>query len=260
MDPFLKFLESLRAHYNRIYEAAGMEKRVPEAPSADIQCLALSDDGDDKHTLRVQGPLDPWWGGCNIPQLIVELDEAKPKHLRLLIESPGGWVAYGMALYSDLRGRMKDDGMTLECQSRGLVASAAVLPFLAADHKSRIMGDGAMLMVHNVWGGFCVGGDADQIEKEAASTVKAMRALGKNYAEVMARQVKGMTLTQATKNMSDETWYTSAEAVTAGYAARTMEPDDDDEDIDNAEQARMISQAGLAMQHFKMSLTGDNNA
>ena len=125
-------------------------------------------------------------GGCDVPGLIAELDEAKPDALRVLVESPGGLVSYGLALYSDLAARRRE-GMALRTEARGIVASAAVLPFLAAEGDDRTMSDGSLLMVHEVWGGFFFAGPADDLEKESSKQVKAMRAMTTTYAGIVQK-------------------------------------------------------------------------
>ena len=73
--------------------------------------------------------MDPFWGGCDVPALIAELDKAKPKSLRVLIESPGGLVSYGLALFNDLSPGGSVTVWLSRLEAAGIVASAAVLPF-----------------------------------------------------------------------------------------------------------------------------------
>ena len=259
MDDFSKFLGRLRREYNTVLAHASRPE-LPDAPDPSARCLVLaalhSADSDDagEYELRVQGPMDPFWGGCNVPALIAELDEAKPSKLKVLVDSPGGWVAYGFSLYSDLMARRRA-GMALTCEARGLVASAAVLPFLAADTEHRTMGDASLAMVHPVWGMAFEVGDADDIEASMSKTLKAMRAMNATYIAALAKRT-GMTYAAAETAMKAETWYSAEEAVSAGLAGAVVEDADEDEKMETSAQAALVAGARSALLQFKAGLTG----
>lgn len=220
MEDLFAFLTRLRAEYNRVYARSGSQARVANSPDPERRCFALAQDGNE-HILRVQGPLDSWWGGANVPELIAELDKAQPMSLRVLIESPGGLVSDGLALYSDLRARARE-GMGLSTEARGIVASAAVLPFLAAPPEARSMGDGSMIMVHNVWTALFLVGDSGEIRSEAEKAANAAEKMSDTYASILVDRT-GMASDTARAAMNAETWYSAADAVEAGYAARVVE-------------------------------------
>ena len=183
------------------------------------------------------------------PQLIAELDNAKPKALKLLIDSPGGLVSFGFALYSDLVARQRE-GMSLVTEARGIVASAAVLPFLAAGADDRTMGDASMLMIHNVWGFLMFMGDANQLRAEADKQIKAMDAMTDNYAAIVGKAT-GMKAADVTAAMDAETWYSAAESVEAGFAAEVAEKAED-----SKEQARLRETARQALAQFRLGNVG----
>ena len=168
---------------------------------------------EDTITVRIQGPMDGFFG-VSSSDVIAELDKADAKKIVLLVESPGGFVSEGLALYADLRARAKA-GIEITAESRGVVASAAVLPYLAAD--TRTMGDGTMIMVHNPWGFLIAIGDYADIDKETKGILNGLKAHTTNYASILADRT-GMTSADATKVMNAETWYTAEEAISAGYA------------------------------------------
>ena len=183
-----------------------------ESAAAAYQAQAVNEEGE--MTIRIQGPFDSYYG-VNVRSLIRDLDEAEGMtKLNLLIESPGGFVSDGFALYSDLRARARN-GLEIVAESRGLVASAAVLPFLAAD--TRLLGEATNLMVHNIWGYIFAIGDADELESEVAKAVTAMRSLGGTYTDILADRT-GMTKRVAKNAMKAETWYNREEAINAGLA------------------------------------------
>ena len=250
---------SLRAGV--MFECLSPDKAGEEgAAVAAYQAQVVNEEGE--MTIRIQGPFDPYYG-VNVNTIIRDLDEAEGlKKLNLLIESPGGFVTDGFKLYSDLRARARN-GLEITAESRGLVASAAVLPFLAADE--RLLGDATNLMVHNIWGIIFAIGDADELESEAAKTVKAMRSLGGTYTDILAERT-GMTKRVARNLMKEETWYNREEAIDAGLATGlasdpipTPEPADDDDldddlDLFDAEELTHIKGAATrAMAQFRLS-------
>lgn len=180
-------------------------------------------------TVRIHGPMDGGMFGVDAKEIVDELDEANAKSIRLLVDSPGGLVTQGLTLYSDLRARA-DAGVAVRAEARGLVASAAVLPFLAADERT--MGDGSMIMVHNPWAFMFLMDDADGIEEQAGATVKVLRAHTRNYRSLLAKRTS-LSSAEAGKAMAEETWYTASEAVDAGYAQATNGDEDEDEDQDS---------------------------
>ena len=244
----LQFIAKLRAGYEAVYAKAGRDPKAELATQQQFYALSKEDD-DGGYMLRVSGPMDPFNSKGSTPELIAELDAAKPTALRVLFDSPGGLVSYGFALYSDLIAR-KREGMALTCEARGIVASAATLPFLAADADSRIMGDGSMLMIHNVWGFLMFMGDAAELEKEAARQVKAMRAMTDNYAAIVAKST-GMKAADVTAAMSAETWYSAEESVENGFAAKVAGDADDPK-----ETARLRQHARVALAQFRLGYAG----
>lgn len=181
-------------------------------------------------TLRIQGPLD-WLFGADVRALIKELDRIDPQVLNLLIESPGGFLSDGLAIYNDLRARA-GKGVKITATATGLVASAATLPFLAAD--TRNMQSASQLAVHNPYVGFYVQGNAESIENESKKLVQAL----KNSQEIVNKVYinrTGQDTGTIQSQLNDETFFTADQAVKAGYAtavtddtagsAETMDPE-----------------------------------
>ena len=142
----------------------------------------------------MQGPLDDWFG-FDVRDLIRQLDEADFTSLNLQIESPGGVIDDGLALYNDLRNRAKS-GVTVAVQASGVVASAAVLPFLSGD--TRAMSAGTMLMVHEPHMLGLIIGTAAEIEKEASRMVRSLQAYDRTITEVYKERT-GAEAEQITK-------------------------------------------------------------
>ena len=216
-----QYLQRLLAFYQKTSERAGVEYRCLADEGNRADALETEEDGDSM-TLRIQGPLDGFFG-VSADDIIQRLDKSNPQKLHVLIDSPGGFVKQGMTLYSDFRGRV-ENGVEVSTEARGLVASAAVLPFVAGD--DRTMGDGAMLMIHNVWSFFFAIGDASEIETSAKKSVKAMNALTDNTASIIAKRTSNKANAVA-EWMNDETWFDAEEAVENGFAVSVMDAKED---------------------------------
>lgn len=214
-------VEARAAAYRAIQARAGVSLRCLDPNAAEPPPItSLTTDGDDARalTVRVQGPLDAWFG-FDVRALIADLDEATPQSIHLLIESPGGFLSDGLALYNDLRGRACD-GVTVTAEARGVVASAAVLPFLAAD--TRTMTTGTELMIHNPWSLLLMAGTADDVEDTVTKVVAGLRSAEKTNRDVLVERT-GASRQKVTAWLKDETWFAPEEAVTAGFATAVIE-------------------------------------
>ena len=183
-----------------------------------------ADDG--KVTVTMRGVLDGGWFGLSAQEVIEAFGNAQAVHL--IIDSPGGLLGEGVSLYSEMRARA-ERGVTFTTEGRALVASAAVLPFLAADDRE--LSDGTMVMIHNPFMGVFLFGDLEDFERESARAINALRSLTTNYIDILSRRT-GMTSEAATTAMAAETWYSVAEAEAAGF----LKPLDDSQTVASATQ------------------------
>ena len=215
-------VEARATAYRAIQARAGVSLRCLDPDAAEpppITSLTAAADGDAPAlTVRVQGPLDGAFG-FDVRALIADLDEADPQSIHLLIESPGGFLSDGLALYTDLRGRARA-GVTVTAEARGVVASAAVLPFLAAE--TRTMTTGTELMVHNPFSLLLLAGTAGMVESRAAQVVAGLRSAEKTYREVIADRT-GASRQKVTTWLKDDTWFAPEEAVAGGFATVVRE-------------------------------------
>ncbi len=168
-------------------------------------------------TVRLQGPMDGgYWGGTSAADIIEAMQGAKSVHM--IIDSPGGLVSEGFSLYSELRS-LAEDGVTITTEGRGLVASAAVLPFVAGDERD--LAEGTMMMIHNPWGMMFLVGDDAIMEDESRKMVAALRALKDNYA-VQVSVRTGKPKSDVLGAMRDETWYNLDESEEFGFMAQAQ--------------------------------------
>ena len=221
MDPeLLTLIERRAAAYRAIQDRAGVSFRCLDPGADDSPAPASVDPSEDdgRVIVRIQGPLD-WLWGFDYRQLISDLDAVSPEAIHLLIGSPGGFLSDGLALYSDLRARARD-GVTVTSEARGVVASAAVLPFLAADERT--MTTGTELMVHEPWSFLLAIGTADEIEDGTGKLINGLRAGEKTLRDVMVERT-AKSRQQVSAWLKAETWFTPDEAVEAGFATAVTE-------------------------------------
>lgn len=121
------------------------------------------------------------------------------------INSPGGDVFAGLAIYNGLRA----SGKKINVKVLGLAASAASLVAMAGDTIE--MPENAFMMIHNPWG-FAMGG-ADEMR----NTADVLDKIGTGLVSTYAKRT-GKTDQEITALLDAETWMTAQEAVDAGFA------------------------------------------
>lgn len=129
------------------------------------------------------------------------------KSITVYINSPGGSVTEGMALYNILAAYREK--ITVEVI--GLAASIASIVALAGK-ETPIMDEGTYYMIHNPW--TISWGGADALRKDADTLDKMRGELINIYS---ARS--GLSAEEVGQMMDDETWLTADEAFDKGFAS-----------------------------------------
>lgn len=113
---------------------------------ADLPMAAADGESDTITIFDVIG--EDWWtgGGFTAKRMSAALRSIGNKDVRVQINSPGGDLFEGIAIYNLLRGHSAK--VTVEVM--GMAASAASIIAMAADDLA--MGRGSFMMVHNAWG------------------------------------------------------------------------------------------------------------
>jgi ATP-dependent protease ClpP protease subunit len=151
--------------------------------------------------------------------------------IRLLINSGGGDVFDGFAIYNLLR----EHPATISTRIEGLAASIASVIALAGDTVG--IHSTAFVMIHNPWG--VVVGDAAEMRAFADTLDKVAEPMVATYAAKMGEAPKDIR-----SMLEAETWFTGDEAVNAGFAdellgsAETADESDSDGDGDTAAAVR----------------------
>lgn len=146
--------------------------------------------------------------------IVKELRDTEAKNLNVHINSYGGAVAEGLAIYNTLKNHSAH--VTTICD--GFACSAASVIFMAGD--KRIMNEASLLMIHNAW--TYASGNADDLRKEAEDLDKITEASVNAYMSRVSISEEDLK-----KKMDDETWITAEEAVADGFATGIMEDDDE---------------------------------
>jgi ATP-dependent protease ClpP protease subunit len=153
-----------------------------------------------------------WWLGVNAQDLTSDLDGITAPVIRVEINSPGGDVFDGIAIYNALRTHPS----RIVTRVDGLAASIASVIAQAGDH--RIMVDSSQMMIHNAWG-MVVGNKSDHEE---------MASLLQQQDEVIAGIYAANSSQDAAHFlglMNAETWLTAERAVAEGLADEVLIPE-----------------------------------
>jgi len=149
--------------------------------------------------------------GVSAQSFVEEIKEYEDKELAIHINSLGGEVFDGMAIYSIIQRRKAKTTVYIE----GIAASIASVIALAADEV--IMSENSLLMIHNAWGGSS--GDASEMRKQA----DVLDKISNEIAEIYVKKTN-LPYDEIIRMMSEETWLTAEEAVALGFVDSISEP------------------------------------
>jgi ATP-dependent protease ClpP protease subunit len=142
--------------------------------------------------------------GIGAKQFIAELKEYKGQHIHLRINSPGGEIVEGSAIYNALT--RHEGGLTVHIDA--LAASMASVIAMSGDPV--YMADNALLMIHNPW--TLAAGEAKDLRKQADLLDTMKSNLIRAY-----QKKSGMEEKAIAKLMDEETWLDAVEAVALGF-------------------------------------------
>jgi ATP-dependent Clp endopeptidase proteolytic subunit ClpP len=140
--------------------------------------------------------------GVNARDFISEIRASGAKKINLRINSPGGSVFDGLAIYNFL----KEQDVTVQVD--GLAASIASIIAMAGK-EVRIASNG-FLMIHNPWGGAM--GDSEEMRQTADLLDKIRDSLVGTYAKKTGKDEETIK-----RWMDDETWFSAEEAKENGF-------------------------------------------
>lgn len=173
----------------------------------------LTNVSEDSATLYIYGDITSikWFeNDVCVYDLVKEIGDLNGKALTVRINSYGGAVAEGLAIYNLLKSYAGE--VTTICD--GFACSAASVVFMAG--AKRIMPRSSLLMIHNAW--TWASGDADDLRKAADDLEKITQPSVEIYTSVSnldADEIKSM--------MDAETWIDADEALDFGFATEISE-------------------------------------
>jgi ATP-dependent protease ClpP protease subunit len=155
---------------------------------------------------------EDWFGGSGISAKAFSqaLQDVGQGPLVIEINSPGGNVWDGLAIYNMLRGRQAP----VTTRVVGIAASIASIIALAGDTVE--IADAALFMIHDPSG--MVAGTSDEMRKMADALDQHAEVLAGIYSKVTGRPTS-----QIRAAMKEETWFTAQEAIQFGLADKMTE-------------------------------------
>lgn len=143
--------------------------------------------------------------GIEAKEFISELNNVKASNINVRINSRGGEVYDGFAIYQALKSHPAKVSVTVDA----LAASIASVIAMAGDTIT--MARNAELMIHD--GHVAFAGDAESMMQ----MVDSLNRVSNNIASVYAERTNG-NIDEWRNAMRKETWYSAEEAVAAGLA------------------------------------------
>jgi ATP-dependent Clp protease protease subunit len=157
-------------------------------------------------------PVDDQIANLIIAQLLHLESEDPDKDISIYINSPGGSVYHGLAVYDTMQ-FIKPDVQTI-CV--GIAMSMGALLLAGGAKGKRMALPNAKILIHQVWGGFQ--GQATDIEIHARETI----ALKRRLEEIMSTH-SGQSMEKVSKDMERDFFMTSEEAVKYGIIDSVIE-------------------------------------
>jgi len=145
-------------------------------------------------------------------QLLLLAAEDDESDITLYINSPGGSVTAGMALY-DTMNHIKPDVATI---GLGFVASMGQFLLSSGQRGKRSLLPSTRVLMHQPSAG--VGGTATDVEIQAT----IFNQMKKRMARITAEQT-GQTVEQIEKDADRDKWFTAEEALSYGFVDRVIE-------------------------------------
>lgn len=170
-----------------------------------------------------------WWDSISAKDVRAVLNEDDEADIIVNLNSPGGDVFEGIAIYNSL----KNHKGYVTINVVGWAASAASIIAMAGDKIN--MQTGAMMMIHEAWT-FAMGS-----KREIGSTLNALETIDSSLADIYMMRFKGER-SEVEAFIENETWFTAAETIAVGFADGEVEAEEDDpEEFKNSVIARFVT-------------------
>ncbi|WP_342249375.1 ClpP-like prohead protease/major capsid protein fusion protein [Sphingomonas sp. OTU376] len=160
----------------------------------------------------IYGIVGDSWDGLDAATLVPLITEGNDD-LDIRINSPGGYVMEGLAIYNAMI-RAAASGRKVTTHIDGLAASMASVIAMAGSEV--IMADNALVMIHNPWD--CACGDANELRR-AADQLDRLRD---QIVGIYAKRT-GLAADELVAMMDEETWFSAADALDKKFITSVSE-------------------------------------
>ena len=172
-------------------------------PTPTPKFYALEQSGNNETTVTLYDEIGAFGAGSK--EFLADLGKLSGQHIHLRINSPGGSVVEGTAIYNALR--RHEGGLTVHIDAM----AASMASVIAMAGAPVYMADNALLMIHNPW--TVSMGESKDLRKEADLLDK----LKVNLRNAYVRKT-GINAEEIGAMMDAETWLDAVEAVALGFA------------------------------------------
>lgn len=209
-----------------------------------LRAEGAADDGVTISIMDVIGH-DFWGEGATAKDIARQLRAAGNTPVQVVINSPGGDVFEGLAIYNVLRAHKAEVSVKIV----GLAASAASFIAMAGDRIE--IGRAAFLMIHNSW--VCACGDRQSL-RDVADWLEpfdqAMVDIYEARTELDAQKITAM--------MDAETWINGQQAVDQGFADALLPSDQVSVDPDAASGTALRAERAFDVVASRAGLSRSN--
>lgn len=204
---------------------AGMMNRGPADLGPGV--LRLDAKEENEADVFIYGDIGGWWGGVTAEQFAKDVAELKVDTLNVRLNSPGGIVFEGVAIYNALARHSANVIVHVE----GIAASIASIIAMAGDEVR--IAEGSRFMIHDPWS--IVMGSAADLRAEA----DVLEGLKSDLIDIYAARTE-QSRDDLAAWMTAETWLSARDAVDKGFAD-SMTPAKKKEKKDAHARSAMLS-------------------
>lgn len=193
--------------------------------------------GSTEATITIYGIVgDDWWGdGVTVKRIDAALRAIGDKAVTVYINSPGGDMFEGIAIYN----RLREHSQMVTVKVLGLAASAASVIAMAG--AKREVAKSAFLMIHNCW--VWLAANRHGLREAADQMEEFDRAMIALYADT-----SGLEEDEVEALLDAETYLSGASALEKGFATGLIAADEIKESHDEAQsQARAARRLDTAL-------------
>ncbi|MBA4014369.1 MAG: ATP-dependent Clp protease proteolytic subunit [Phenylobacterium sp.] len=165
-----------------------------------------------ERVIFLNGPVEDGMSALICAQLLYLEAENPKKEIQMYINSPGGVVTSGLAIYDTMQ-YIRSPVVTL-CM--GMAASMGSFLLMAGEKDQRIALPNSRIMVHQPSGGYS--GKASDIERHAEDIIKTKRRLNEIYAKHTGRSYE-----EVEEKLDRDTFMTPEEAKEWGLVDHVIE-------------------------------------